>query len=92
MEWKSFREEKPTKLNEKYLCYHIGEPHFSILYFTNHGKLDCYRFGKEETFYKYDSEYGFIEVDDVLFWMEIDKPDLYKSKKSINEELGILGE
>lgn len=95
MEWKRITEQKPTDSNQIYLCCEkgiLGEPYFVILYWTNNGKSGCYQFEKEETFYKYDSVFGFIEIDGVLYWTEIDEPNMEEPSKSVNEDLGILGE
>ena len=85
MQWISVNDRLPNEIKEYLVCrkslldkekYQYKTTWFS----DNLYKVDSFDFPKDEGyenkkgFYFYDSEYGYIEIKDVLFWMDIEPP------------------
>lgn len=62
-----------TKIFNKYTSYHVLD------FAKDLSKVDKYDFGEHKSgFYSYDSEMGYYEYCDVIYWMKI--PELPKGE------------
>lgn len=85
MEWISVKDRLPKK-DGKYLCVYegfiVGCKHIEVLsYSKNLYKVDEYDFASfkgERGFYSYNSEWGYINKNDVTHWMPL--PELPKGE------------
>ena len=76
--WNSCIDGLPKKDGRYLVCRYLGHHYIDIVSFTLHPyKVDKYDFiqykNKREipVFFDYDSEYGYYEIDNVRYWMEI---------------------
>ena len=72
MNWKNYQKEKPTRYKDKQYLVASGTDEF--IYYT----VAYYSKAREFWFYDMDdyslNEVDFLEVGEVNFWMEIEKP------------------
>lgn len=73
MKWISTKDRLPDK-NGQYICYIEGPylRHIKMCDFAlNLEEIDDYDFAgkKHSGWYNYDGEYGYYEIDDVVYWM-----------------------